>query len=136
MSRSKVSSIRATGQAPEARPCRRRPQPARHARDRGARRREEDSSRRERTTWGSASRVAARDKREPPTPTGDFTENELTLDDLAGVVSLISCGVEINNDSEQLSRALSHVEWTLRCLSDQVGATERRLGWRPDQAPR
>jgi hypothetical protein len=67
-----------------------------------------------------------------PTPPaeGASTEDELALSDLAGAVWLINCGVGTSGDTEKLFEALSHVERTLRRLSDQVGDTERRLGWR------
>ena len=67
-----------------------------------------------------------------PTPPAEraSTEDERALSDLAGAVWLINCGVGTNGDTGKLFEALSHVERTLRRLSDQVGDTERRLGWR------
>jgi hypothetical protein len=69
-----------------------------------------------------------------PKPSGEnaSTEDELELSDLAGAVWLINCGVDTNGDTEKLFEALSHVERTLRRLSDRVGDTERRRGWRHD----
>ena len=65
-----------------------------------------------------------------PTPPaeGASTEDELALSDLAGAVWLINCGVGTNANNERLFEALSHIERTLRLLSDRVGDTERRLG--------
>jgi hypothetical protein len=66
-----------------------------------------------------------------PPVEGASTEDELS--DLAGAVWLINCGVGTNGETEKLFEALSHVERTLRRISDQVGDTERRLGWRSER---
>jgi len=62
----------------------------------------------------------------PPFDPSAATEAEIELEDLAGVIWLIRCGIDTNGDLEELGAALSHVERTLRRLSDQVGDNERR----------
>jgi hypothetical protein len=71
-----------------------------------------------------------------PTPPaahdGGFTEHEMELSNLAGAVRMIKYGLDASQDTETTDEALSHLEQCLRRLSDQVGDTERRLGWRPE----
>ena len=61
---------------------------------------------------------------------GGFTEHEMELSNLAGAVRMIKYGLDASQDTETTDEALSHLEQCLRRLSEQVGDTERRLGWR------
>jgi hypothetical protein len=61
---------------------------------------------------------------------GGFTEDEMELSNLAGAIRMIKYGLDASRDAETTDEALSHLEQCLRRLADQVGDTERRLGWR------
>jgi hypothetical protein len=48
------------------------------------------------------------------------TEASIELEDLANVVWMIHCGVDINNDTDALGSALLQVQRELRRLSNRV----------------
>lgn len=54
-----------------------------------------------------------------PDPRGT-TEASIELEDLANVVWMIHCGVDINYDTDALGSALLQVQRELRRLSDRV----------------
>ena len=57
---------------------------------------------------------------------GGFTEEELEAHELAAVVWMINCGLDVNNDLDRVSSALCHVERSLERLSSQLSPDARR----------